>query len=281
MRLNRNMYSLNIFRNYSNSIAKGSKALNNISTGKKINSAKDNPNKISENESLKIQLLSSQKAEQNIQDTTSMLQTFDGAMQEMNDTLSRMKELTVRSSNGVLSEDERNAIQDEIVELRNGLEDLVNNTSFNGVNMSDSSESSGLTGLDVKYFDALVGSMGDETIKVPTYNLSVSNLGLDELDVTADDKDNITIVDKAIDMVSRVRGNYGAIQNSLEETADNLSAKNINYQSAQSSIGDADIAKECIKYSTSQILIQSSLGLIAQANNIPQDALQIIGNIPR
>lgn len=281
MRLNRNMYSLNIFRSYSNSISKGSKALNNISTGQKINSAKDNPNKIAQNESLKIQLLSSQKAEQNIQDTTSMIQTFDGAMQEMNDTLSRMKELAVQGSNGALSEDDRNAIQNEIVELRNGLNDLVNNTSFNGVSMSDSSQESGLTGLDVKYSDALVGSMGDETIKIPTYNLSMSNLGIDQLDITTGGGDNITIVDNAIDMVSRVRGNYGAIQNSLEETANNLSAKNINYQSAQSSIGDADIAKEYIEYSTSQILIQSSIGLIAQANNIPQDALQIIGNIPR
>lgn len=281
MRLNRNMYSLNIFRNYSNSISKGSKAMNNISTGQKINSAKDNPNKIAQNESLKIQLLSSQKAEQNIQDTTSMIQTFDGAMQEMNDTLSRMKELAVQGSNGALSEDDRNAIQNEIVELRNGLNDLVNNTSFNGVSMSDSSQESGLTGLDIKYSDALVGSMGDETIKIPTYNLSMSNLGIDQLDITTGGGDNITIVDNAIDMVSRVRGNYGAIQNSLEETANNLSAKNINYQSAQSSIGDADIAKEYIEYSTSQILIQSSIGLIAQANNIPQDALQIIGNIPR
>lgn len=281
MRLNRNMYSLNIFRSYSNSISKGSKALNNISTGQKINSAKDNPNKIAQNESLKIQLLSSQKAEQNIQDTTSMIQTFDGAMQEMNDTLSRMKELAVQGSNGALSEDDRNAIQNEIVELRNGLNDLVNNTSFNGVSMSDSSQESGLTGLDIKYSDALVGSMGDETIKIPTYNLSMSNLGIDQLDITTGGGDNITIVDNAIDMVSRVRGNYGAIQNSLEETANNLSAKNINYQSAQSSIGDADIAKEYIEYSTSQILIQSSIGLIAQANNIPQDALQIIGNIPR
>ena len=82
-------------------------------------------------------------------------------------------------------------------------------------------------------------------------------------------------------MVSRVRGNYGAIQNSLEETAENLSAKNIDFQSVQSNIGDADVAKEYIEYSTSQILVQSSISLIAQANNIPQDALQILGNIPR
>lgn len=280
MRLNKNLYSLNIFRNYSNSISKGSKALNNISTGQKINSAKDNPNKIGQNESLKIQLLSSQKAQQNIQDTTSMIQTFDGAMQEMNDTLSRMKELTVHGANGSLSEDDKNAIQDEIVELRNGLKDLVNNTSFNGIKMSDSSAESNLSGLDVKYQKALVGSMGDETIDIPTFNLSAENLGIDKIDITTN-RDNISIVDNAIDMVSRIRGNYGAVQNSLEETATNISAKNINFASAQSSIGDADVAKEYIEYSTQQILMQSSIGLIAQANNIPQDSLQILGNIPR
>ena len=276
MRLNKNMYSLNIFRSYSNSISKGSKALNNISTGKKINSAKDNPNKIGENESLKIQLLSTKKAEQNIQDTTSMIQTYDGAMQEMNDTLSRMKELAVKAKTGTLSTDDRNAIQDEIVGLRDGLKDLVNNTNFNGVGISDSS----VEGLEVNYKKALVGSMESDTIDIPTFNISIENLGIDKLDVTKDD-DCISKVDNAISMVSRVRGNYGAIQNSLEETAENISAKSINLTNAQSSIGDADIVKEYVKYSTNQILMQSSISLIAQANNIPQDALQIIGTIPR
>lgn len=275
MRLNKNMYSLNIFRNYSNNISKGSKAMNNISTGQKINSAKDNPNKIGQNENLKIQLLSSKKAEQNVQGTVSMIQTFDGAMQEMNDTLSRMRELTVQGANGSLSDTDRSAIQDEIVQLREGLEDLVNNTSFNGVKMSDES----IKGLDVKLKKTLIGSFEDETIDIPTFNLSIENLGIDKIDIK-NDEDYITIVDNAISMVSKVRGTYGAIQNSLEEVAQNISAKNINLALSQSSIGDADVAKEYIKYSTSQILMQSSISLIAQANNIPQEALQILGNIP-
>ncbi|MDU7439436.1 MAG: flagellin [Clostridium sp.] len=110
--------------------------------------------------------------------------------------------------------------------------------------------------------------------------MSIENLGIDKLDML-NGTENLGAIDKAINMVSTIRGNYGAIQNSLEETAENLSAKNINLQSAQSKIGDADVAKEYIEYSTSQILIQSSISLIAQANQIPQDALQIIGNIPR
>lgn len=274
MRLNKNMFSLNIYRTYSNNISKGSSALNNISSGKKINSAKDNPNKIGQNESLKITILSSKKAAQNIQDTNSMIQTFDGAMQEMNDMLSRMRELTVQASNGTLSSDDISAIQDEIDSLKDGFEDIVNNTEFNGISMSDEN----VTGIEANYKKNLIGALGDETVDIPYFNLSVENLGIDNLDMTKGEE-NLDAIDNAITMVSRVRGNYGAIQNSLEESAENLSAKNINYESAQSSIGDADIAKEYLNYSTAQILIQSSISLIAQANNIPQDALQILGNI--
>lgn len=276
MRLNKNMFSLNIYRTYSNNISKGSKALNNISSGMKINSAKDNPSKIGQNENLKITLLSSKKAEQNIQDTNSMIQTFDSSMQEVNDMLGRMRQLTVQASNGSLSSDDVNAVQDEIDSLRDGIKDIVNNTEFNGIGMSDES----VTGFDANYKKSIIGALGDESVDIPYYNLSIENLGIDNLDMTKG-TENLGAIDNAITMVSRVRGNYGAIQNSLEETAENLSAKNINFQSAQSKIGDADVAKEYLKYSTSQILVQSSISLIAQANNIPQDALQILGNIPR
>lgn len=276
MRLNKNMFSLNIYRTYSNNISKGSKALNNISSGMKINSAKDNPSKIGQNENLKITLLSSKKAEQNIQDTNSMIQTFDSSMQEVNDMLGRMRQLTVQGSNGSLSSDDVSAVQDEIDSLRDGIKDIVNNTEFNGIGMSDES----VTGFDANYKKSIIGALGDESIEIPYYNLSVENLGIDNLDMTKG-TENLGAIDNAITIVSRVRGNYGAIQNSLEETAENLSAKNINFQSAQSKIGDADVAKEYLEYSTSQILVQSSISLIAQANNIPQDALQILGNIPR
>jgi len=276
MRLNKNIFSLNIYRTYKNNISSGSKALNNISSGVKINSAKDNPSKIGQNQNLKISILSSQRAEHNIQDTNSMLQTFDGFMQEMNDTLNRIRELTIQASNEALSSEDISSIQDEVDQLKNGIEDIVNNTKFNGINMSDKS----VSGLESVYKKFLIGAMGDETVEIPYFNMSIENLGIDKLDML-NGTENLGAIDKAINMVSTIRGNYGAIQNSLEETAENLSAKNINLQSAQSKIGDADVAKEYIEYSTSQILIQSSISLIAQANQIPQDALQIIGNIPR
>ena len=156
------------------------------------------------------------------------------------------------------------------------MNDIVNNTKFNGVSISDET----VTGFDANYKKSMIGVLEDESIDIPYFNLSSENLGIDNLDMTKGEE-NLESIDNAINMVSRVRGTYGAIQNGLEETAENLSAKNINIESAQSNIGDADITKEYLKYSTSQILMQSSLSLIAQANQIPQDALQIIGNIPR
>ena len=178
MRLNKNIFSLNIYRTYKNNISSGSKALNNISSGVKINSAKDNPSKIGQNQNLKISILSSQRAEHNIQDTNSMLQTFDGSMQEMNDTLNRIRELTIQASNEALSSEDISSIQDEVDQLKNGIEDIVNNTKFNGINMSDKS----VSGLESVYKKSLIGAMGDETVEIPYFNMSIENLGIDKLD---------------------------------------------------------------------------------------------------
>lgn len=274
MRLNKNMFSLNIYKTYNKSVNKSNKSINTLSSGLKISSAKDNPNKYGQNENLKISILSNKRAEQNIQDTNSMIQTFDGAMQEVNDTLSRMKELAVKGANDTLSPQDKSAIQDEINQLTESLKDLGNNTEFNGIKISDTTAS----GTNPNYKNALVGAMDDETIALPFFNLSVENLGISDLDVNKP-AESLDKIENAIDMVSRVRGNYGAIQNGLEETAEMVNSRNIKLQGAQSEIGDADIAKEYLEYSTAQILIQSSIGLISQSNNLPQESLQILGNI--
>ncbi len=107
MRLSHNMFSLSIYKTYKGRITDESKALNNISTGSRLNSAKDNPGKIGRNETLKIQVLTNDAASKNIQDTNSMLQTFDGALQEVNDSLNRMRELTVNAGSGALNNDDK------------------------------------------------------------------------------------------------------------------------------------------------------------------------------
>lgn len=276
MRINKNMFSLNIFRNYNSAVKKSGDAVNKISSGQKILSAKDNPNKIGQNEKLKLSILSTQRAETNIQDTNSMLQTFDGALNEISDSLNRVRELTVRANNGSLTDEDRNAAQAEADEILNGVKDIVTNTEFNGVKMTTDK----VNGTDSVSIKSQVGAMDGDTMDVPVFNLSLDNLGLTGLKLGEDGKD-IQKVDNAIDIILNARSNTGALQNALESKADEMSANNVVLQKAQSAIGDSDVAKEYSTYCTQQILFQSSIALMAQANKLPEDALQYIGNIPR
>lgn len=277
MRLSHNMFSLSIYRTYKGRITDESKALNNISTGSKLSSAKDNPAKIGKNETLKIQVLTNDAASKNIQDTNSMLQTFDASLQEINNSLNRMRQLTVSAGSGALTDDDKKIIQNEIDSIKKDITDLSNNTEFNGIKLSNVGSSS-LNLEPTKTIKSAIGNMDDESIDIPIFDISTSNLGIEDLDINNLDE-SIDAVDKATQMVSKIRSKYGSIQNRLEGTADYLSNKDINIQTAQSRIGDADIAEEMMNYSKNQLLVNSSIGLLAQSNNFPKDCLNILANV--
>lgn len=283
MRLGHNMYSLNIFKNYKNTLVDNSKALRNISTGVKLNSAKDNPNKVAQSENLKLQIIARNAAQSNIQDTNSMLQTFDGALQEMNNNLSRLQELTVSASNGTKSEEDKAIIQKEIEHILNGMDELAENTEFNGRKMT-ASNVVGITNLDdiePDYKNSVIGTLSGEKIKIPFYGLSLENLGIKDIDVTQDNGANEanSKVENATFIISRVRSKYGAIQSRLEETYSSMDEINENFATAQSSIADSDIAEEMMNYARTNILYQSSISLLVQSNKFPQDALNILSNV--
>jgi Flagellin and related hook-associated proteins len=277
VRLNHNMYSLSIYKTYKGRITDESKALNNISTGSRLNSAKDNPGKIGRNETLKIQVLTNDAASKNIQDTNSMLQTFDGALQGINDNLNRMRELTVSAGSGALTEEDKNNIKAEIESIKKDIDALANNTEFNGIKMTSPSESP-LNLNPTKIIKSAIGNMDDENIGIPFFDVTPKNLGIEDLNM--DDVDSsLEAIDNATQIVSKIRSKYGAIQNRLEGTADYLSSKDINVQTTQSRIGDADIAEEMMNYSKNQLLVNSSIGLMAQSNNFPKECLNILGNV--
>ncbi|KON12940.1 flagellin [Clostridium botulinum] len=283
MRLSHNMFSANIYNNYKKQLTNNSKSVNNISSGLKLNSAKDNPNKITQSQMLKIQTLSNASAKRNIEDTNSMIQTFDGAMAEMNDSLGRIKELTVQAGGGTLTDGDRKTIQNEIDVLTEHLDYMAKNTEFNGVKLINEDKAT----LEDGAVTSMIGSLQDELTVLPKFNLTAEGLGFKDntgkklLDVT--NKDNIgnslDIIDTAIQSVSSARSKYGAIQLRLEGTGDAISENSLSLEKSQSNIADADIAFEMLKFSESQILIQSSISLIAQSNNFPQDALNVLKNI--
>jgi flagellin len=271
------MFSMSIFKTYKGELADNAKALNNISTGKKLESSKDNPYKIGKNETLKIQVLTSDAASKNIQDTNSMIQTFDSALQEINNSLVRMKQLTVSSGDGALTDEDKAIIQNEIDSIKADIKDLANNTEFNGVKLNDSSLL-GPTGSNTTIVKAAIGNSDDENMDIPFYNIGLDSLGIKDVSSNNPDLANES-VENAIKMVSAIRSRYGSIQNRLEGTGDYLSSKSNTIEKVQSNIGDADVAEEMMNYSKSGILIQSSIALMAQSNNFPKDALNILSNV--
>lgn len=262
---------MNIYSNYKNKLSKNSATMNNISSGLKLNKAKDNANKIQQSESLKIQIRSNSAAQRNIQDTTSMIQTFDGAMSEINNSLSRLKELTVQAGNGTMNESDRKSIQMEINQLTEHITYTAENTEFNGVKLLNEDGN----------LETMIGIFEDETTKIPKINLTAKSLGIENMNVIdASNIDNCnSAVDGAIVKVSSARSKMGAIQSRLEQSYDNIDENSASLEKAQSRIADADIAEEMLKFSETQILIQSSISLMSQSNELPQDALRILANI--
>lgn len=284
MRLNKNLASLNIYKNYNDVLVKNASALNRISTGVKINSSKDNPSKIGLSEGLRLQLRSLEVAERNVQDGVSMLQTFDGVLGTVNETLSRIRELTVKSG-GVISEDDLNIIQNEINQLNEHIDTTVNNAEFNQVKLLNSDKV--LDNDNPNFLRHTIGTADDEEVKIPIFNIKSSMLkdsdenSLSEIDVT--DKDNIDknlkTIDESINTVNSIRSKYGAIQNRLETASLNLNSSSINLQKSESRITDADIALEMAEYARTSLLTETSLALMQQSNNFPKDVLKVLENM--
>jgi flagellin len=201
-----------------------------------------------------------------------MFQTFDGAMQEVNDSLARMKELTVQGANDHLSVTDRDAIQKELDENVKHIDYIAKNTEFNGIKLLD-----GNAGTKT----SLIGAMSDQTIDISGCDLTKTGLSIDTIlvDNSTNSGNAIDTIDQAIKKVSREREKYGGIQSRLEGTNELLDSKDIELQKAQSNIADADIAEEMIEISKDQVLMQASTSLMAQSNNFPLDALKILQNM--
>lgn len=281
MRININMKSLGIYSGYKKSITENASAMERISSGSKLNSAKDNPLKIDQSEKLKMQIRSLEMASKNVQDTTSMVQTADTAMGTISEVLIRMKELVVKGASSTNTEYDKQVIQTEIKELTNYIEDTANNTEFNGnkilsnANVTDNNKPF--------YMEMQTGSNVDDSMMIPFFNVSSKVLGIDTLDVTTEDgaAEALKNIDKALVNVNSCRSSYGAIQGRLETTAEIISSGTYVYEKSSSDINDADIALEMAEIARTSILMESATAMMAQSNNFPKDMLNILANLRR
>lgn len=277
MRLNKNMQSLNIYHSYKQSLVKNSTALERISTGSKINSAKDNPIKLGQSENIRMQLRGLQAAEKNLQDGISMIQTADSAMSNINESLIRMRELTVQAANDTNSEQDKKIIKTEIDQLKQHIDKTVKDTEFNGNNLL---LAEGVTDNSMPiYKEMQVGANVNDGMKIPQFNLSIEVLNIDEVDVLGDSGEALKIIDKAISTVSGARSTYGALQQRLETTSHNLAQNSYSLERADSQIRDTDVALEMANLSKANILQEAATAILKQTNNFPKDVMRILENV--
>ena len=279
MRININMKSLGIYSGYKKNIAANSAAMERISSGKKINSAKDNPLKIEQSENFKMQIRALEMANKNLQDSTSMIQVADTAMGTISEALIRMKELSVQAASEVTIKSDREIIQSEIEQLKKYIDDTAKNTEFNGNkllvngNVTDNSKPD--------YVEMQIGANVGDSIGIPFFNVSSETLGIDKLDVVNDATKALNSIDEALKDVNGCRAKYGAVQNRLENSIEITSSSSYIYEKSSSDINDADIALEMAEIARTSILMESATAMMAQSNNFPKDMLNILANLRR
>lgn len=279
MRININMKSLGIYSGYKKNIIDNSAAMKKISSGKKINSAKDNPLKIEQSENFKMQIRALEMANKNLQDSSSMIQVADSTMGTISEALIRMKELTVQAASETTNEADRNIIQSEIEQLKSYIDDTANNTEFNGnkllvnENVTDNSKP--------KYVEMQIGANVGDSIGIPFFNVSSETLGIDKLDVVNDATKALNSIDEALKDVNGCRAKYGAVQKRLETSIEITSSSSYIYEKSSSDINDADIALEMAEIARTSILMESATAMMAQSNNFPKDMLNILANLRR
>lgn len=284
MRLHNNIMSLNVFKNYQNNLVENSNALKRISSGTKINSAKDNPNKLGQSENFKLQLRGLQAARKNVQDGVSMMQTADGGLSGMSESLIRMRELTVKAGNDTLSIEDKQVVQNEIDQLKKGINDLANNTEFNGVKLLGNTQvtdnESPLTHI------MTTGTNAGDDILIPSFNFNCDVIKdekgnkLSDVDVVNEDTDKaLGTIDSAIKSVSDARSKFGALSNRFESLGENHETNSMMLERANSNIASADVAKEMMEFSRTNILIEASNYMMAQTNELPNEALRAIERI--
>ncbi|WP_346895259.1 flagellin [Clostridium sp. UBA7503] len=276
MRLSRNMSAMRIFNSYTKNLVAQSKAYGSISSGNKIQTYRDDPNAKAKSDKLKLEIRGLQMATRNIQDSVSLMQTMDGGMQSISESLQRARELMVQAG-GTTTLEDRAVIQNEIDQNLEHITYTANNTEMNGVKLLADKNNPGDT------VDLLIGATSDYITKLPTYNFTSTGLGL----VNADGSNKISVenindglerLDDAIDKLNSGRGKYGALSNRMESTADYTSEIVGKIEGAEGEITGTDIALEMVEYAKNSILVESGMAMMAQSNEFPQDILQILSN---
>ena len=240
-------------------------AMERLSSGKRINSAKDDAAGLAIANSMTSQIRGMNQAIRNANDGISFAQTADGALNEVTNMIQRIRELAVQSASGTYSEDDRTNLQVEVTELGAQIDAIIADTTFNGVTVFGSSDVT--VEIQTGY-----GSAAQTTLTVTGLDVS----GASEADISDGDAAVLDDVDEALTAVAATRASLGAGQSRLESVVNNLSNQVVNLSDARSRIEDADFSAETTNLAKAQILSQASTAMLAQANQSQSDVLSLL-----
>ncbi len=262
------------------------KNMEKLSSGLRITRAGDDASGLAVSEKMRSQIRGLNRAEKNAMDGISFIQTTEGYLQESQDIIQRLRELSVQAANGIYSDEDRLQIQVEVSSLVDEVDRIASHAQFNGMNL--------LTGRFARetgenlvtasmWFH--VGANMDQRVRVFIGTMTTEGLGLRQLaskqiiSVSTPDQANRAIgqLDEALKTVNKQRADLGAYQNRLEFTAKGLAIGAENMQASESRIRDADMAEEMVQFTKNSILLQSATAMLAHANLKPQSVLQLLG----
>ena len=294
--INHNMMAANAARNLSNSYGALATSTQRLSSGLRINTAADDAAGLAIRELMRADISAINQGVRNANDAISMIQTADGALQVIDEKLIRMKELAEQASTGTYTSDQRLIIDSEYQAMASEITRIANATDFNGIyllngNLSGASHdgsSSVSTGKMKVHFGSGNESSEDYYyVQIGTSTASAFGLGIGAASSTDNAGRSIStqeLAQLALDAIKtaivskdKIRANLGALQNRLENTISNLQIQSENLQAAESQISDVDVATEMTQFVRNQILTQSAVAMLSQANSMPKMAMQLIG----
>ncbi len=283
MIINHNMSAMYANRQLGVSGGEMSKNLEKLSSGMRINKAGDDASGLAVSEKMRSQIRGLNQAERNIQNGVSFIQTSEGYLQETQDILHRVRELSVQAANGIYTAEDRMQIQVEVSQLVDEVNRIASHAQFNGLNM--------LTGAFAKdnaegnILQLQVGANMDQSEVIYIQTMTADALGLTDgqssngiVSISTPEAANMTIgkLDSALKAVNKQRADLGAYQNRFEIASKGIAIAAENMQAAESRIRDVDMASEMVDYVKNMILTQSGTAMLAQANTKSQSVLQLL-----
>jgi len=263
MRINQNIAAFNAYRNLTTTNNSLGKSLEKLSSGYRINRAADDAAGLVKSEGLRAEIRGTNQAVRNAQDGISLVQTAEGALNEVHSILQRMRELAVSAANTATTDGA--AQQAEVTELLAELDAIGTRTKFSGQDVFTAA---------AREFQ--VGANNGDTLSITIGELSSTTLGVNAVDLAAGAAAAIDTIDTAIGSVSTTRSTLGASQNRLEHTIANLQVASENLSASESRIRDTDMAEEMVQFTRNQILQQAGTAMLAQANQVPQSVLSLL-----